>query len=565
MFKRENRNTRELRRQLADNEISRRDFVRYAAFLGASVTAAYAFAGLPAYAQEASNLPFPKRNPDAKTGGILRFGQQVAKMDDPHTYSWNEMSNQSRPIIEYLTLVGPDNVTRGMLIESWEPSEDLKTWTLNVRKGVKWHNGEDLVAEHIAWNIRRWSDSSTGSAILGLSTFSALTVETGDAGPDGKTPRKVPDGAIELVDSHTLRLHLTKPVLSLPEDCGDYPCLVVHPSFKVPFSDSPIGTGPYTLAELKVGERCVVKRITKMTNGEDFTYWGGDVYLDEIHFLHYEQEAQTLALASGMVDAIYELSADQIELARAIEGAQINVSSTAGTLCMRMQVDQKPFDDIRVRQAIVMAADNVQLSELAFPEGGTPAFNYHVAPIHPDYFALPEIERDVEGARALLAEAGYPNGLDLTIYVGNTDGPWQQAVCEGLRNQLADAGIRLAVNVLPSTKFWEVWMTVPFGATSWGHRPLGTMALAQAYRTGAPWNETHYSNPAFDAALDAAEATIDVAERQKKMEEVERILRNDAVMVQPLWRPIYILAAGNVHDYMPHPARQSQLTKVWMS
>lgn len=565
MFRRENRNTRALRRQLADNAISRRDFVRYAAFLGASAAAAYSFAGLPAYAQEADNLPFPKRNPEAKPGGILRFGQQVAKMDDPHTYGWNEMSNQSRPVIEYLTLVGPDNVTRGMLLEGWEPSEDLKTWTLNVRKGVKWHNGDDLTAEHIAWNIRRWSDSSTGSAILGLSTFSALAVETGGTDASGKASRKAPDDAVEVVDSHTLRLHLTKPVLSLPEDCGDYPCLVIHPSFTAPFSANPIGTGPYTVSELKVGERCVLTRVSKMSNGEDFTYWGGEVYLDEIHFLNYEQDAQTLALASGTVDAIYELTADQIELARAIDGAQISPSSTAGTLCLRMQVDQKPFDDIRVRQAIVKAADNAQLSNLVFPEGGTPADNFHVAPIHPEYFPMEPLARDVEGAKALLAEAGYPDGLDLSIDVGNTDGPWQQAVCEGLRDQLADVGIRLAVNVMPSTKFWEVWMTTPFGATSWGHRPLATMALAQAYRTGAPWNETHYSNPAFDAALDAAEATIDVTERRAKMEEVQKILRDDAIMVQPLWRPIYILAAANVHDYQPHPARQSQLTKVWMS
>ncbi|RIY02569.1 ABC transporter substrate-binding protein [Aureimonas flava] len=564
MFGTENGNTVNLRRQLADKAISRREFVRLAALLGASATAAYAFAGLPAYAQEAENLPFPPRDPKAQAGGILRFGQKVAKMDDPHVYSWNEMSNQSRPVIEYLTLVGPDNVTRGMLVESWQPSEDLKTWTLNVRKGVKWHNGDDFTAEHVAWNIRRWTDSDTGSAILGLSTFSALAQETGGTDAKGKPARKAPEGAIEVVDTHTLRLHLSKPVLSLPEDCGDYPCLVIHPSFQAPFSDNPIGTGPYTVKELKVGERCVLTRIHKTTTGEDFTYWGGDVYLDEIHFLDYDQESQTLALASGSVDAIYELTSDQLELAKGIEGAQIGVTSSAGTLCMRMQVDQKPFDDIRVRQAICKAADNGQTTTLLFPEGGKLGANFHVAPIHPEFFELPPQRRDVEGARALLAEAGYPDGLDLSIDVGNTDGPWQQATCEALRNQLADAGIRVAVNVMPSTKFWEVWMDTPFGATSWGHRPLGTMVLSQAYRTGAPWNETHYSNPEFDAALDAAEATIDVAERRRLMEKVETILRDDALMVQPFWRPIYILASATVHGYQPHPARQSQLTRVWM-
>jgi peptide/nickel transport system substrate-binding protein len=122
----------------------------------------------------------------------------------------------------------------------------------------------------------------------------------------------------------------------------------------------------------------------------------------------------------------------------------------------------------------------------------------------------------------------------------------------------------LSVSVLPPTKYWEVWKKVPFGATSWAHRPLGTMALAQAYRTGASWNETHFASPEFDAALSAAEATLDVKERKAKMQKVETLLRDAALMVQPLWRPVFILASSRVHGYSPHPARQMQLNKVWM-
>ncbi|HEY0120487.1 MAG TPA: ABC transporter substrate-binding protein [Rhizobium sp.] len=513
----------------------------------------------------ADTMPFPLVDPAAKKGGILRMGQIISKMEDPATYSWNEMANQSRSIIEHMMLVGPDNIVRPMLIEAWEPSEDLKTWTLHVRKGVMWHNGEELTADHIAWNIRRWTDSTTGSSNLGLSTFAALAVDTGAKNEKGKPIRVPAKNGVEVVDTHTLKLNLSRPVLSVAEDCAEYPTLIVHPSFKAPFSTAPIGTGPYTLSELKVGDRCILKRITKTTDGKDFTYWGGDVYLDEIHFFNFDQENQTAALASGTVDAIYELTADQLELAKSIEGAQIKSVATAQTLCCRMQVDVKPFDDIRVRQAIVKAADNAATTALLFPEGGGVGQNYHVSPVHPEYFPLPALTRDVEGAKALLKEAGYENGLELTIDVGNTDGPWHQAACEALRDQLQEVGIKLSVNVLPTTKFWEIWDKTPFGATSWAHRPLGTMALAQAYRSGVPWNETHFSDPEFDKALSEAEATIDVAKRKAKMEKVEKILQDAAVMVEPLWRPVYSLSTQNVHGYMPHPARQMQLTKVWMS
>jgi peptide/nickel transport system substrate-binding protein len=139
-----------------------------------------------------------------------------------------------------------------------------------------------------------------------------------------------------------------------------------------------------------------------------------------------------------------------------------------------------------------------------------------------------------------------------------------QAVCEALRDQVSDAGIRLAVEVLPVTKYEEVWNKVPFGASSWGHRPLGTMVLSQAYRSGAAWNESHFSDPEFDRALSQAEATLDVRERRAKMQKVEQILRDAAVMIQPLWRPVFSLAGSRVHGYQAHPARQIHLNKVWL-
>jgi peptide/nickel transport system substrate-binding protein len=554
-----------LKAQLHQSEISRREFIRCATLLGVAAGAAYAMAGLAAPAMTANTLPFPAADPGAKRGGRLRIGEMVARMEDPATYNWNEMANQTRPILEYLTMVGPDNVVRPMLLESWQPSADLKTWTLHVRNGVMWHNGEELSAEHVAWNIRRWSDPALGSSNFGLSTFAALTEPTGEKDAKGRAMRRPLKNGIQVLDSKTLRLNLAQPVLSVPEDCGEFCTLVVHPSFKAPLSHNPIGTGPYTLAELRVGDRCILKRITKTTDGRDFRYWGGEVYLDEIHFYHYEQENQTAALASGSVDAIYEVSVEQIELAQSIPGAKLLSVETAQTLCCRMQVDVKPFNDIRVRRAVVKAADNAAIKRLVFGEHGLVANNFHVAPVHPEFFPLPPVVRDVAGARQLLKEAGYEKGLDLTIVVGNNDGPWQQAACEALRDQVKEAGINLSVSVVPATKFWEIWTKVPFGATSWAHRPLGTMALAQAYRTGASWNESHYSDPEFDKALSEAEATVDVAARKAKMQRVEKILRDAAVVVQPFWRPVFILASSRVHGYQAHPARQMQLNKVWMS
>ena len=229
--------------QLEARRVDRREFLRTATLLGMSSAAAYGIAGRilgerlidPARAQ--SGTP--------KKGGTLRVAMEVQKMDDPATYSWTQMSNQTRHIAEYLAITGPDNVTRPMLAESWEASDDLKTWTFHLRQGVLWHNGEEFVADHVVWNIERWVNPDLASSNSGLSTFASLDT-------------------VEAVDKHTVRLNLNKPVLSAPEDCYNYPTAILHPSFKAPFSDNPIGTGPFTLGEpLAVGDRCILKRVTQ--------------------------------------------------------------------------------------------------------------------------------------------------------------------------------------------------------------------------------------------------------------------------------------------------------------
>ena len=188
-----------------------------------------------------------------------------------------------------------------------------------------------------------------------------------------------------------------------------------------------------------------------------------------------------------------------------------------------------------------------------------------MAPIHPDYAPLPPLKRDVAGAKQLLKEAGFANGLEVTIDVGNTGGPFEQTACEAMRDQMKEAGITLKINVMPAAKYWEIWDKTAFGCTAWTHRPLGTMVMSLGYRTGVPWNESHYANPEFDKALDAAEATLDVNERKPKLMKAAEILQTDCVMIMPLFRPIYTMVGKNVHGYEGHPTQYHQFNKVWKS
>src|SRR3569833_4175306 len=144
---------------------------------------------------------------------------------------------------------------------------------------------------------------------------------------------------------------------------------------------------------------------------------------------------------------------------------------------------------------------------------------------------MPPIKRDVETARRLLAQAGYLNGIDLTLALGNTQGRYEQDTAQILQQNCAEAGIRLSLQVVPAAQYWTIWDKVPFGMTYWGHRPLGEMVLELAYRSGSVWNESHFSNAKFDAALDHALGILDPHERAAALGAVVRFLLVVVVLV----------------------------------
>jgi peptide/nickel transport system substrate-binding protein len=142
---------------------------------------------------------------------------------------------------------------------------------------------------------------------------------------------------------------------------------------------------------------------------------------------------------------------------------------------------------------------------------------------------------------------------------------WHSAAMQAFKEMCAPAGITLHLNIMPGPAYWEVWNKVPFGFTPWTHRPLGVMTLELGYRSGVPWNESKYANPAFDKALDLAVATLDVQERRKHMAVVQQILQDDAVIAQPFWRSIFSATTRQVQGYLLHPTLYHDFNGVWLA
>ena len=470
-------------------------------------------------------------------GGEITVGiaQDLDDSLDPHQTVAAGTREVLFNIFEGLVKPNSDGEMIPAVAEKYTLSEDGTTYTFTLREGVKFHNGQTVTAEDVVYSINRCAAVPEGQEKPLVAAFSAVK-------------------SVEALDEETVTVTIAQRDLEFIS----YMTAAIIPAGYADQATAPVGTGPFRFVSRTPQENFIMERF------ED--YWGAPAWLDKVTYKICENaDALVMNLNGGSIDLCAHLTSAQ--------AAQLNSNFKVleGTMNLVQAIylnnQAKPFDNQLVRQALCYAIDRQGIMDMVADGHGT-AVGSSIYPAFTKYF-LPELvdkyPHSVEKAKELLAQAGYPNGFDMTISVPNNYQPHMDTA-EVVAEQLREAGIRVTIQPVE----WSTWLDTIYNGRQFQATVVGVdaanmtaRAMLERFTSDYAKNFINYSNPAYDALFQQAINATDEAAQTDLYKQMETMLADTAanVYIQDLsdlvamrqdlgglkFYPIYVLDLSTVY------------------
>ena len=385
--------------------------------------------------------------------------------------------------------------------ESYTVSEDRLTYTFTLREGVKFHNGDEVTAEDVVYSISRCADTTDGTPLV--EAFSVIQ-------------------SVEAVDARTVAITIAEP----SNEFISYMTPAILPADYDQQDTAPVGTGPFKFVSRAAQDNIVLEKFDE--------YWGTPAYLDKVTFKIMENaDSLVMSLQSGAIDLCSHLTSTQV----AQLGGDFYVAEGTMNLVQALYLNnaEKPFDDVRVRQALCYAVDKQGIIDLAFDGYGSP-IGSSMYPTFGKYFdesLTNYYTKDVEKAKSLLADAGYPNGFEMTITVPSNYQPHIDTA-QVLVEQLKEIGVTAKIELVE----WGTWVSDVYAGRQFQSTVVGVdasnmtaRALLERFTSDYAKNFINYNNADYDALFQQALTTYDDAGQTAIYKAMEKNLTENAANV----------------------------------
>jgi len=466
-----------------------------------------------------------------RRGGTLRLSvDQAASVLNPLLTRVNPEYMLSELLYSNLTRLSTTMEVEPDLAESWSANSDLSQWTFALRPDLRFHDGAPCTAKDVV---------STFKAILDPNTASPGRTNVG------------PIAEVTAVDERNVLFKLSAPYADLPTalaytNARIIPAPIAEGDISK-LAKTAIGTGPFKLVSYEPDRLIVVER--------NATYYNkARPYLDRIEIVVYpDPTAEASALISGDVDLIANTPPTEFPRFAGAAGVTPLRIPSGQFLNVNMGCDQKPFSDVRVRQALALTIDRNAMVDFCAQGYGTPGNDVPMNAAYRYFKQVAEKKPDLAKAKQLLAEAGYPNGVDLKLVASDTPST-RTPMAVAMREMAKPAGFRIEVQTMPhATYLDQVWKKGPFYVGFYNMQATADAIFSLLYTSNAAWNETRWNNADFDKLVMAARLTTDEPKRRELYGEAQQLMYDQMPSVIPVFFDLLAAKRDYLEGYALHP------------